>query len=123
MPQIQQTPHRISYEKSSKRVRVRFNGRTIADSHDTLLLHEGRLPPVYYFPRTDVRMELLQRSAHSTHCPFKGDATYWSVTVRDKYAENAVWSYENPIVDVADIKDYLAFYADKMDIRPEDDLA
>ena len=85
------------------------------------MLFETRHIPVYYFPRTDVRMDLLQRTAHSTHCPFKGDASYWSVKVGDRVAENAVWSYEDPYPQTMEIKDYLAFYWNRMDHWYEED--
>ncbi|MDH3899900.1 MAG: DUF427 domain-containing protein, partial [Gammaproteobacteria bacterium] len=71
--------YRVAVEPSAKRVRVVFAGETIADSTDALVLHETRLPLVYYFPRNDVRMNLLQRTEHRTHCPFKGNASYWSI--------------------------------------------
>jgi uncharacterized protein (DUF427 family) len=69
---------------SGKRVRVTFAGETIADSADALVLHETRLPPVYYFPKNDVRMEFLKRTELVTHCPFKGNASYWTIETSDK---------------------------------------
>ena len=113
--------HRIEYETSPKRVRVVFNGETVADSTHVLLLHETFLPPVYYFPRTDVRTDLMQASDHGSHCPFKGDAAYWTLKVGDKTAENAVWGYPEPIASAAGIKDYMAFYWNKMDAWYEED--
>ena len=104
-----------------KRVRVAFGGEIIADSTAALLLYETKHVPVYYFPRADVRLDLLERSAHSTHCPFKEDAAYWTVRVGERRAENAVWSYETPYAEVAQIKDYMAFYWDKMDHWYEED--
>ncbi|MGD2056179.1 MAG: DUF427 domain-containing protein [Gammaproteobacteria bacterium] len=101
--------YRIAVEPCGKRLRVVFAGVAIADSTQALVLHETRLPPVYYFPRRDVRMDLLQRTAHRTHCPFKGNASYWTVTVGDRLAENAVWSYEDPLQDAQAIRGYLAF--------------
>ena len=91
--------YRVIVEPCGKRVQVVFAGETIADSMETLLLHETRLPQVYYFPRKDVRMDLLQRTDHRTHCPFKGNASYWTMAVGNQVAENAVWSYENPLQD------------------------
>lgn len=107
--------HSITIEPSTERVKVLFNGEIIADSPRALLLREGRLPPVYYFPRQDVRLDRLQRTTHSTHCPFKGDASYWTLSVGGKRAENAVWSYENPLPGVARIQRHMAFYPDRVD--------
>ena len=92
-------PHTLYFEDSPRRVRVMFNGETIADSKRVKLLHETGHLPVYYFPKEDVRMDLLEESDHTTHCSFKGDASYWSVKVGDRVAENAVWSYPEPLED------------------------
>jgi uncharacterized protein (DUF427 family) len=114
-------PHTLYFEDSPRRVRVVFNGETIADSRSVKLLHETGHLPVYYFPQEDVRMELLEESAHTTHCPFKGDASYWSVRVGDKVAENAVWSYPEPLESSPPLAGYLAFYWDRMDHWYEED--
>lgn len=108
-------PHAIVIEKNPNRVKVTFAGKLIADSNRALVLREGKLPPVVYFPREDADMTWLQRTNHSTHCPFKGNATYFSIHVQGKSAENAVWTYESPIPAVAGIKDHFAFYKEKMD--------
>jgi uncharacterized protein (DUF427 family) len=113
--------YRITFEPSPRRVRVRFNGATIVDSIHAHLLFETRHLPVYYFPQSDVRMDLLTATSHRTYCPYKGDASYWSVTVGDRTAENAVWSYRAPFDEVASIKDYVAFYWNKMDAWFEED--
>jgi len=94
------------------RVRVTFHGEMIADTRDAVALEEGSYPVVYYIPRKDVRMDLLERTSHRTHCPYKGDASYYSI--QDGPA-NAVWSYEQPKEDMLAIKDLLAFYPDKVD--------
>jgi uncharacterized protein (DUF427 family) len=104
--------HRIVTRPAGRRVQVKLNGELIADSSDALLLEEGSYPPVYYFPRKDVRMDRLARTSHSTHCPFKGDASYFSL--KDG-AENAVWTYEQPFDEMLAIKERLAFYTDKVD--------
>ena len=96
------------------RVRITFNGEVVADSRDAVRLDEGNYAPVYYLPRKDVKMERLIRTSHTTHCPHKGDATYYSVS-NGRTARNAVWSYERPLVQVQAIKDHLAFYPDKVD--------
>ncbi len=105
----------MSIEPAGKRVKVVFNGKVIADSRRALVLKETRLPPVYYLPREDVAMELLQPSDHNTYCPFKGTANYWSVVVGDKTADNAAWSYEDPIEDGLGVRGYVAFYWNKVD--------
>lgn len=107
--------HEIRCEASDERVLVRFAGEVIADSARAVVMHEGRYPPVHYFPRADVRMDLMQPTAHSTYCPFKGEASYFSITAADRTVENAVWSYETPYDEVLDLKDYVAFYSDKVD--------
>lgn len=113
--------YKVTFEPSQKRVRVVFNGETVADSRAVRLLHETKHVPVYYFPREDVRDDLLEPSDHVTFCPFKGDASYWHLRVAERSAENAVWSYRDPFAEVGQIKDYLAFYWDRMDRWLEED--
>ena len=113
--------YEIRFEPCAKRLRVAFGGETLADTTAVHLLHETRHLPVYYFPRADVRMDLLTRSGHKTYCPFKGEASYWSVAAGGKVAENAVWSYESPYDEVAEIKDHLAFYWNRVDHWYEED--
>jgi uncharacterized protein (DUF427 family) len=95
------------------RVQVTFNGEPIADTREAVRLEEGSYPPVYYVPRKDVRMERLSRTDHRTHCPHKGDASYFSVKGGP---QNAVWSYEQPFEGVAAIRELLAFYPDKLTV-------
>ena len=85
---------------------------TMADSRDAIELREGGYAPVFYFPRQDVRMERLVGSPHTTYCPYKGSATYFSVTGGPA---NVAWSYEQPYDEMLDIKDLLAFYPSKVD--------
>jgi uncharacterized protein (DUF427 family) len=113
--------HVLYFEDSPRRVRVMFNGETVADSRRVKLMHEKGLLPVYYFPEEDVRMDLLEESDYTTHCPFKGDASYWSVRVGDRVAENAVWGYPEPIDSAPPLAGYLAFYWRKMDHWYEED--
>jgi uncharacterized protein (DUF427 family) len=105
--------HRITVSPAARRVRVTAGGEVLADSHGALAMKEGDYPLVYYFPRKDVRMERLERSTHSTHCPFKGDASYFSLKGG---ARDVVWSYEQPFDEMAAIREYLAFYPDKVEI-------
>ncbi len=107
--------YRMVIEPLGRRMRVEMNGETIVDSSHVMVMRETRLPSAFYFPREDVRMDLLTRTDYQTHCPFKGNASYWTVTVGDRSEENAAWSYED-VYDEADIvKDFIAFYWNKMD--------
>jgi uncharacterized protein (DUF427 family) len=108
-------PHTLYFEDSPRRVRVVLDGEIVADSKRVKLMHETGLLPIYYFPQEDVRSELLEESEHTTHCPFKGDASYWSVRVGERVAENAVWSYPEPLEDAPPLAGYLAFYWRKME--------
>ncbi len=113
--------YRVEVEPCPKRVRVVFNGRTVADSERVLLLRETGHTPVYYFPHDDVRTELMRPTERRTFCPFKGEASYRTVEVGGRAAENAVWSYEDPIPEAAAIRGHLAFYWDRMDAWFEED--
>lgn len=103
--------HRITTKPAGARVQVKFKGEVIADSRDALVMQEGSYPPVFYFPRRDVKMERLTRTTHQTYCPFKGQASYFSLPG----TENAVWSYEQPYDEMTAIRELLAFYPDKVD--------
>ena len=107
--------HPITIQPNPNRVRVLFDGRVVADTTRALSLKEASLPPVLYIPREDADMSLLERTAHKTHCPYKNDASYYSIRTGGRAAENAVWSYEDPYPAVAQIKGHLAFYPDRVD--------
>ncbi len=113
--------YKILFEASPRRVRVKFNGEIIADSTNAHLLFETRHLPVYYFPRSDVRMDRMTPTDHHTFCPYKGTASYWTIAVGDKVAENAVWGYPEPFEEVAAIKDFVAFYWNRVDAWYEED--
>ena len=113
--------HTLYFEDSPRRVRVVLGGETVADSKRAKLLHETGHLPVYYIPEEDIRMDLLDESDHTTQCPFKGDASYWSVRVGDRVSENAVWSYPEPVDSAPSLAGYLAFYWNKMDHWYEED--
>ncbi|WP_328319772.1 DUF427 domain-containing protein [Streptomyces sp. NBC_00388] len=100
------TGHRITIEQGTEHVRVVREGRLLAESRRPLLLHETGLPVRYYLPPEDVRAELLTPSQTHTHCPFKGDASYWSLPE----AADLVWAYPEPLAQVAQIKDHFCFY-------------
>src|SRR5882762_10512663 len=106
--------HPITIERNHKRVVVSIGGMVLANSRDALILREAGYPPVQYIPRKDVEMALLERSAHTTYCPYKGDCAYFSIPLGGERSANAVWSYEAPYPAVAVIKDHLAFYPDRV---------
>jgi len=107
--------HPISVERNPGRVVVTVAGRVIADTRNALTLREARYAPVQYIPLRDVDMTLLAPTDHATYCPYKGDASYFSIPAGGERATNAVWSYEAPYEAVAVIKDHLAFYPDRVD--------
>ncbi len=89
---------------------VRAGGAVLAETKNALELTEGDYPPVIYFPREDIAMAFLDDSSHSSHCPHKGDASYYSIITKSQTLKNAAWSYDTPNEDVARIKGHLAFY-------------
>ena len=117
----EQPDYRVEFVPSQKRVKVVFNGAVLAETDRAMVLRETRLDPVYYLPRDAVRMDYLEPSSHHTYCPFKGTASYWHVMVEGRRVENAVWSYEDPMEEAAQIAGYLAFYWNKMDAWYADD--
>lgn len=107
--------HPITIERNARRVVVTRGGKVIADTRDALTLREASYPPVQYIPRKDVDMAALDRSARQTYCPYKGEASYFSLAG----APDAVWSYETPYEAVAIIKEHVAFYPDRVDAIEE----
>ena len=107
--------HPITIQPTLDRVIVKVGGEVIADSTRALTLREAKYAPVQYIPRGDVKMDRLVRTQHHTHCPYKGDASYFTVKAGGKAAENAVWSYEQPFDAVGEIVEHLAFYPDRVD--------
>jgi adenylate cyclase len=112
--------YRITITPAGRRLRVEFGGEVLADSDRALVLEETRHAPTYYVPRDDVRMDLLKRTEHRTYCPFKGNASYWTVAAGERMAENAAWSYEEPYAEPRAIAGHIAFYWDRMDGWYED---
>lgn len=102
-------------EDVDKRIRVVFNGVTIADTHRAKRVLETSHPPVYYIPPEDIKMQHLSPTKRTTFCEWKGQAQYYTVAVQDKQASSAAWSYPEPTPDFEPIKDYVAFYANSMD--------
>ncbi len=108
-------------EQRSTRVRVEVDGVTIADSENPTFLIEAGLPVRYYFPKSDVRMELLTPTDRATTCHWKGEARYWSVMVDGVLHENIVWGYETPLPEAAEIAGLAAFYNEKVEIHLDED--
>jgi uncharacterized protein (DUF427 family) len=111
--------HPITVEPNPDHVVVTRHGRLIADSRNALLLQEASYPAVHYIPRADVDPSALRRTDHETYCPYKGEASYFSIVVGEEPAENAGWTYEAPYAAVGEIKDHVAFYPDQVEIRVE----
>ncbi len=112
MTEVQEHPHRIVIVEHDGRVTVSATGTQLASSTRALELREGKLPVRYYIPRDDIRMELLTPTASASHCPFKGDASYWAIDG----VPDVAWSYERPIPGAERIAGLIAFYNDKVDI-------
>lgn len=111
--------HPITIEPNPARVVVTVAGQVVADTRHALTLREASYPAVQYIPRKDVDMARLERADHATHCPYKGDAAYYSIPAGGTRSVNAVWTYEAPYDAVAGIKDHLAFYPDRVDAIEE----
>jgi uncharacterized protein (DUF427 family) len=107
--------HPITIAPNPKRVRVMLGGKVVADTRRALTMREASLPPVQYIPREDADLSLLTRTDHATHCPYKGDASYFTISAGGRTAENAIWSYEQPFAAVAAIAGRLAFYPERVD--------
>ncbi|NGZ85064.1 DUF427 domain-containing protein [Duganella aceris] len=107
--------HPIEIERNTARVVVIAGGRIIADSINALTLREAAYPAVQYIPRKDVDLTQLESSAHASYCPYKGECSYYSIPAAGERALNAVWTYESPYPAVAEIKDHVAFYPDRVD--------
>ena len=116
---IPNADHPITIEPTKARVTVTVAGKVIADSTHALTLRESDYPAVQYIPRSDVDMTFLARTDNESYCPFKGDASYYTITNGGDRTVNAVWTYESPYDAVAPIKDHLAFYSDRVDAIEE----
>jgi uncharacterized protein (DUF427 family) len=109
--------HPITIDRLSGTVRVLFEGHSIADSNDVIVLRETNYPPVYYFPRDDVQMAFLRRTQKVTHCPYKGDAAYFTIYRDGQIIEDAAWSYEDPYSAVSPIAGRIAFYPEHVEFQ------
>ena len=108
--ELQSTEYGFTFTHFPHHVRAEVSGIVVADSHSVMVMNETRLPPAYYFPRQDVRMDLMTATQHRTICPFKGNASYWSLAVGAGRIDNLLWSYEDPLPEASQVKDYVAFY-------------
>jgi uncharacterized protein (DUF427 family) len=111
--------HPIAIEPHGKRVRVTFSGRVVADTANALVMREANYKPVFYIPREDADASLLERTEHSTYCPYKGNASYFSIRANGRVSENAIWSYEEPYSAMREISGRLAFYPNRVDAIEE----
>lgn len=109
--------HPISLVRSASPIVIRVGDRQIGESHQALILHEARYPPVPYIPRGDLDMALLTRTATRSHCPYKGDATYFNITLAGETYADAAWSYETPYPAVDEIAGHIAFFPDHVDVQ------
>ena len=107
--------HPITIAPNPARVVVTLAGHVIADTHNALTLREAAYPAVLYIPRKDVAMALLERTEHTTYCPYKGDCSYYSIPAGGERSANAVWTYEQPYAAVAEIEGHVAFYPSRVD--------
>jgi uncharacterized protein (DUF427 family) len=111
--------HPITIQANLARIVVSVAGRVLADTRNAVTLREAGYDPVHYIPVEDVDMSLLQASEHVTYCPYKGDCSYYSIPLGGEKSVNAVWRYESPSTAVAEIKDRVAVYADRVDLITE----
>ena len=118
---IEGPKHRILFEPHPRRIRAELGGVTVLDTVRGRLLHESNVMPRFYVPLDDIDQSLLERTDRSTHCPFKGDASYWTVRAGDRVAENAIWAYEDPKPEAAWLAGYASMYWEKADAWYEED--
>jgi uncharacterized protein (DUF427 family) len=109
--------HPITITRNPRRVRVTAGDVVIAETTRALTLKEAKYPAVQYVPREDAKMALLERTDRVTHCPYKGDASYYTIKANGKTLDNAIWTYEAPFPAMAEISGHLAFYPDKVKIE------
>jgi uncharacterized protein (DUF427 family) len=115
----QKPEHRVDLVPETRQVRVTFGGTVVADTRAAVRCEETGHEPVHYVPEKDVRLDLMRPTGHATHCPFKGDCSYWTIQVEDgctgKQAENAVWAYRSPYDEAIGLAGHYAFYKSRVD--------
>jgi uncharacterized protein (DUF427 family) len=114
--------HKVEEQHLRERMQVEVGGRIIADSKDVIRMREDGYPDRYYFPRSDINMDLMERSSSTSNCPFKGQANYYSLNVGDRHLDDAAWTYEDPYEEHTALKGRVAFYDDEIGeitVRPE----
>jgi uncharacterized protein (DUF427 family) len=114
---VKNPDHKVEIRNFDGSVQVSVDGVAVASSNRTLLVEETGLPPVSYLPLEDVDSEYLSPSGTSTYCPYKGHASYWSLKIDDRLIEDALWAYEEPYDECSALKGYVAFYANKADVK------
>lgn len=114
--------HRVDFIGSSRYVRIELNGISLAESQHPTIVYETSLPPRYYIPMEDVRMDLMETTQAKTRCPYKGEASYWSVNLAGKSYRNFVWAYEDPIPEATKISGMLCFFNEKIDLFVDGEL-
>jgi uncharacterized protein (DUF427 family) len=107
--------HRVDLIPDKTHVRVTFGGEVIADSTSALRVEETGHGPVYYIPAKDMALGRMKKTEHTTYCPFKGTASYWTIEAGGKTSENAIWGYETPYDETAPLADHYAFYGNRVD--------
>jgi uncharacterized protein (DUF427 family) len=112
---VKKPEHRVDLHPEAHRVRVTFAGTVVADTTAALRVEETGHGPVHYIPEKDMRLDLMHKTEHSTYCPFKGHASYWTVTVDGKSSENAIWGYQTPYDEMEGLAGYYAFYGNRVD--------
>jgi len=107
--------HRVDIHPDQGHVRVTFGGKVIADSSNALRIEETGHGPVYYIPAKDMALDLMKKTEHTTYCPFKGTASYWTIDTGERRSENAIWGYETPYDETTRLAGHYAFYGNRVD--------
>lgn len=110
--------HKVEISAPDFAVQVLLDGDVIAQTHRAVRLDEGNYPPRYYLPAQDVAMDRLSATDHTSHCPFKGDARYWTVITAERKVENGAWAYDAPFDECLALKGRIAFYSETIDVVP-----
>ena len=113
--------HTVEFEPNPRAVRVELAGEPVAESTRSIFVNEADYPAVVYIPEDDVRGDLIEATNHHTFCPFKGEASYWTLRVGDIVEENVLWSYPEPFEEVAWLEGLMAFYTDRVELKIADD--